>query len=105
MRFQDLLFHYTNGLSEKVKYEVMSKDPKTLDAALAIATQFEHLHSRNPVDVNTMSVRPRHTNANTHRFPNHNANSNGRRSHSSNVQVPQLVCSYCHKKGHVINDC
>jgi hypothetical protein len=27
----------TNGLSEKVKYEVMSKVPKTMDAALAIA--------------------------------------------------------------------
>jgi hypothetical protein len=33
MRFQDLLFHYTNVLSDKVKYEVMSKYPKTMDAA------------------------------------------------------------------------
>ncbi len=76
-----------------------------MDAALAIATQFEHLHSRNPVDVNTMSVRPRLNNANTHRFPIHNVTSNGRLSHSSNVQLPQIVCSYFHKKGHVINDC
>jgi hypothetical protein len=50
MLLQDLLFHFTNGLSEKVKYEVMSNDPKTMDSALAFATQFEHLHSRNPSD-------------------------------------------------------
>jgi hypothetical protein len=57
----DLLFYYTNGLSEKVKYEVMSKAPKTMDAALAIATQYEHLHAhaRPIVDVNAMSFRNR----------------------------------------------
>ena len=28
MRFDDLLFHYTNGLSKRLKYEVMSKNPR-----------------------------------------------------------------------------
>jgi hypothetical protein len=57
MRFDDLLFHYTIGLSDRLKYEVMSKSPKSMDEALAIATQYEHLHVRNPVDVNTMSYK------------------------------------------------
>jgi hypothetical protein len=45
LRFDDLLFHYTNCLSEKLKYKAMSKAPKIMHAALAIATQYEHLNA------------------------------------------------------------
>jgi hypothetical protein len=41
-------------LSEKLKYEVMSKEPSTIDAAMAIATQYEPLHARPAAEVNTI---------------------------------------------------
>jgi hypothetical protein len=98
MNFDDLLFHYTNGLSDRLKYEVMSKSPKTMDEALAIATQYEHLHARYPVDVNTMSFK-------------HNRHNQGP-SKGSKRFIPSVTprtdkpsCSYCHKRGHNLNDC
>jgi hypothetical protein len=50
-----LLFYYTNGVSGKKKYEVMSKAPKTMDTTLAIPRQYEHQHAHTKpgiVDVN-----------------------------------------------------
>jgi hypothetical protein len=98
MRFDDLLFHYTNGLSDRLKYEVMSKSPKSMDETLAIATQCEHLHARNPVDVDTMSYK-------------HNRHNQGS-STGSRRFIPTVTprtdkpnCSYCHKRGHTFNDC
>jgi hypothetical protein len=98
MRFDDSLFHDTNGLSDRLKYEVMSKSPKSMDEALVIATQYEHLHARNLVDVNTMSYK-------------HNRHNQGS-STGSRRFIPTVTprtdkpnCSYCHKRGHTFNDC
>jgi hypothetical protein len=98
LRLDDLLFHYTNGLSEKVKYEAMSKAPKTMDAALTIATQYEHLHAhaRPIVDVNAMSFRNRY---------NQGSSSGSRRFNTNPPSSDKPSCSYCHKRGHHINDC
>jgi len=98
MRFDDLLFHYTNGLSERLKYEVMSKNPRSMDEALAIATQYDHLHARNPVDVNTLSVK--------HNRHNQGSSSGSRRFIPTvTPRTDKPSCSYCHKRGHTFNDC
>jgi hypothetical protein len=97
LRLDDLLFHYTNGLSEKVKYEVMSKAPKTMDAAHAIVTQYEHLHHARPiVDVIAMSFRNRN---------NQGSSSGSRRFNTNPPSSDKPSCSYCHKRGHHICDC
>ena len=54
----DRLFHYTSGLNDRTRYEVLSKQPKTLDEALAIATQFNHINNPAPVaDINATTVK------------------------------------------------
>jgi hypothetical protein len=69
-----------------------------MDEALVIATQYEHLHARNLVDVNTMSYK-------------HNRHNQGS-STGSRRFIPTVTprtdkpnCSYCHKLGHTFNDC
>jgi hypothetical protein len=53
----DRFFHYTSGLHDRTRYEVLSKQPKTLDEALAIATQFNHNNNHAPVaDINSTTV-------------------------------------------------
>ncbi len=61
LQFEDVLFHYINGLSERLNYEVKSKSPRTIDAAIAIATQYDHIHapSRPTADVKAISHRRR----------------------------------------------
>jgi hypothetical protein len=94
MNFDDLLYHYTNGLSVRLIYEKMSKTPSsTMDEALAIATQYEYLHARYPVDVNTMLFEH-----NRH----HQGPSTGSRRFIPSVtpRIDKPSCSYCHKRGH-----
>ncbi len=76
----------------------MSKAPKTMDAALAIASQYEHLHAhaRLIVDVNAMSFRNRN---------NRRSSSGSRRFNTNPPSSDKPSCSYCHKRGHHINDC
>jgi hypothetical protein len=76
----------------------MSKAPKTMDAALAIAAQYEHLHAhaRPIVDVNAMSFRNR---------DNQGSSSGSRRFNTNPPSSDKPTCSYCHKRGHHINDC
>ena len=99
LQFEDVLFHYINGLSERLNYEVKSKSPRTIDAAIAIATQYDHIHapSRPTADVKAISHRRRlnqGTTSGSKRFLNTNPTSSDK-----------LNCSYCHKRGHHINDC
>jgi hypothetical protein len=88
LRLDDLLFHYTNGHSEKVKSEVMSQAPKTMDAALAIETQYEllHAHARPLVDVNAMSFRNRN---------NQGSSLGSRRFKTNPPSSDKPSCSYC----------
>ena len=69
-----------------------------MDAALAIATQYEHLHAhtRPIVDVNAMSFRNRN---------NQGSSSGSRRFNTNPPSSDKPSCSYCHKRGHHINDC
>ena len=64
LRVQDALFHYIHGLSERLMYEVKSKNPHSMEEVLQIATQYEHLHARSSAEVNTISIRNRHNKGN-----------------------------------------
>jgi hypothetical protein len=89
LRLDNLLFHYTNGLSEKVKYELMSKTQKQWMQLL----QSQHNMNIYMLTQDQLSMSSRIKDL---------------------LQVVDVLilillhlisCSYCHKRGHHINDC
>ena len=95
----DRLFHYTTGLNDKTKYEVMSKQPKSLDEALAIATQFEHINNRTQIaDINVATVK-------THRNFNRPQQSKNINRSLPQKGKPPVICYKCNRTGHYSNDC
>jgi len=94
----DRLFHYTSGLHDRTRYEVLSKQPKTLDEALAIATQFNHINNHAPVaDINATTVRFQKTDSRRVQSP--------RFKSQQSKPKPQVTCYKCNRQGHYSNDC
>ena len=72
----------------------MSRSLTTMDAAMAIATQYEHLHACPSAEVETMSVRHRQVDT-------------GNRNLNSNTPREKKPVTYfnCKKQGHYSNEC
>ena len=96
----EIIFKYKIGLADRTRYEVERKNPRSLEQAIATATQYEHSNRNDNVEiVNTMSMRNNRHNQEVFsgRTRFHPAQFN-----SFNTYKP--VSSYCHKRSKNTND-
>lgn len=104
----DLIFQYTNGLSDQTKYEVLHNSPNSLDAAIELATQYEHcLRKTNHVEIKATTVKSgryhsRHANS---RQLSHKQMSSTSASQISARPRTQVTCYHCKRVGHYSTDC
>jgi len=94
----DRLFYYTSGLHDRTRYEVLNKQPKSLDEVLAVATQFNHINSHAPVaDIHATTIK--------FNKPNNQAIQTSRLK-SYPVKAKQTVTCYkCNRNCHYSHEC
>ena len=100
LTLHEKFFKYKIGLNDRMRYEVESKNPRSLEHAIATATQYEHSYRNDNVEiVNTMSMRNNRHNQEVFsgRTRFHPAQFN-----SFNTYKP--ISSYCHKRSENTND-
>jgi hypothetical protein len=94
----DRWFYYTSGLHDRTRYEELSKQPKSLDEALAVATQFNRINSHAPVaDIHATTIKSNKPN-------NHAIQASLLKSYP--VKAEQSVTCYkCNRQGHYSHEC
>jgi hypothetical protein len=114
---EDQVFYFTEGLSQKSRYEVNSKGCDTLEKAISVASQFEACFGKqNAVEVNyTKTINKRGFRPKRHFYNNNNMNNNNNNNFNKNNGVERKIkpkeahqkptCFICKKVGHKANEC